>query len=210
MHALRLPARRDDGQDAAFRGELLRRYQSLRRFLPALLEVVSFEPPRPARPVLDALESLRALEGRPGRVSASSVSLKVVTGRWRRLVLANPQLGDGRARPPRLLLLRARGAGRGAGSPRRVRHALRALHRPARQAAQRPRVDGRAARDLRRPQPRPRPAAGARAARRPAGQRLPADRRAPATRTSRSRSPRSPAPTAPTSASSRRSTSPSS
>jgi hypothetical protein len=45
--------------------------------------------------VLDALESLRALEGRPGRVSASSVSLKVVTGRWRTLVLANPQLADG-------------------------------------------------------------------------------------------------------------------
>jgi hypothetical protein len=31
------------GQDAAFRAELLRRYPSLRRFLPALLEVVPFE-----------------------------------------------------------------------------------------------------------------------------------------------------------------------
>jgi hypothetical protein len=29
------------------------------------------------------------------RVSASSVSLKVVTGRWRALVLSNPQLGEG-------------------------------------------------------------------------------------------------------------------
>lgn len=83
-----------DGQDAAFRGELLRRYQSLRRFLPVMLEVVPFDAAPAGRPVLDALESLRALEGRPGRVSASSVSLDVVTGRWRRLVLANPQLGD--------------------------------------------------------------------------------------------------------------------
>jgi TnpA family transposase len=84
-----------DGQDAAFRGELLRRYQSLRRFLPALLETVSFDAAPAGTPVLEALESLRALEGRPGRVSASSVSLKVVTGRWRTLVLANPQLGEG-------------------------------------------------------------------------------------------------------------------
>jgi hypothetical protein len=34
-----------DGQDAAFRGELLRRYPSLRRFLPALLETVSLAGP---------------------------------------------------------------------------------------------------------------------------------------------------------------------
>ena len=54
----------DDGQDAAFRGELLRRYQSLRRFLPTLLEVVSFDAAPAGRPVIDALESLRALEGR--------------------------------------------------------------------------------------------------------------------------------------------------
>jgi hypothetical protein len=32
-----------DGQDAAFREELLRRYQSLRRFMPVLLEAISFE-----------------------------------------------------------------------------------------------------------------------------------------------------------------------
>ncbi|MGZ6597858.1 MAG: hypothetical protein ACXVFH_21125, partial [Solirubrobacteraceae bacterium] len=56
-----------DGQDAAFRGELLRRYQSLRRFLPALLETASFDAAPAGRPVLEALESLRALEGRPGR-----------------------------------------------------------------------------------------------------------------------------------------------
>jgi hypothetical protein len=69
-----------DGQDAAFRAELLRRYPSLRRFLPALLETVSFDAAPAGRPVLEALVSLQALEGRPGRVSASSVSLTVVTG----------------------------------------------------------------------------------------------------------------------------------
>ena len=54
-----------------FARELLRRYPSLRRFLPALLETVSFDAAPAGRPVLEALESLRALEGRPGRVSAA-------------------------------------------------------------------------------------------------------------------------------------------
>lgn len=83
------------GQDAAFRAELLRRYPSLRRFLPALLEVMPFEATGAGRPVLDALDALRAIEGRPGRVSAASVPLQLVGGQWKRLVLANPQLGDG-------------------------------------------------------------------------------------------------------------------
>ena len=82
-----------DGQNAAFRGELLRRYQSLRRFLPIMLETIDFDAAPAGRPVLEAVESLRALQGRPGRVSASSVSLTIVTGRWRALVPANPELG---------------------------------------------------------------------------------------------------------------------
>ena len=83
------------GQDAAFRAERLRRYPSLRRFLPALLEVVPFDATRAGRPVLDALDALRSIEGRPGRVTAASVPLELVGGPWKRLVLANPQLGDG-------------------------------------------------------------------------------------------------------------------
>jgi hypothetical protein len=47
-----------------------------------------------SKPVLEALGSLRALEGRPRRVSVTMVSLKIVNGRWRRLVLSNPQLGE--------------------------------------------------------------------------------------------------------------------
>ena len=35
VHQLAAQPNADDGQDAAFRGELLRRYQSLRRFFPA-------------------------------------------------------------------------------------------------------------------------------------------------------------------------------
>ena len=93
MHQLAAQPNADDGQDAAFRGELLRRYPSLRRFFPAMLQTISFDAAPAGRPVLEALESLRALEGRPGRVSTSSVSLKVVTGRWRALVLDNPELG---------------------------------------------------------------------------------------------------------------------
>ena len=82
------------GQDAAFRAELLRRYPSLRRFLPTLLEVMPFEATGAGQPILDALDALRAIEGRPGRVSAASVPLQLVGGQWKRLVLANPQLGD--------------------------------------------------------------------------------------------------------------------
>ena len=90
------PAELDSGgQDAAFRAEVLRRYPSLRRFLPALLDVVSFEATAAGRPVLDALDALRGIEGRPGRVSAASVPLELVGGQWKRLVLENPQLGEG-------------------------------------------------------------------------------------------------------------------
>lgn len=92
----RLASRPDpqDGRDAAFRKELLRRYQSLRRFLPSLLDTVAFEAAPGGQPVLEAMGSLRALEGRPRRVSVTMVSLKIVNGRWRRLVLSNPQLGE--------------------------------------------------------------------------------------------------------------------
>ena len=53
--------------------------------------------------MLEALESLRVLEGRPGRVSASSVSLKAVTGllevcRWTRFADAFTHLSEGLAR----------------------------------------------------------------------------------------------------------------
>jgi len=60
-----------------------------------MFETISFDAAPAGRPVLEALESLRALEGRPGRVSARSVALGVVTGRWRALVLDNPELGAG-------------------------------------------------------------------------------------------------------------------
>jgi hypothetical protein len=74
---------------------LLRRYPSLRRFLPTLLDVVSFEATGAGQPVLDAFDALRSLEGRQGRVTAASVPLALVGGQWKRLVLAKPQLGDG-------------------------------------------------------------------------------------------------------------------
>ena len=94
VHRLASQPDPQDGQDAAFREELLRRYQSLRRFMPSLLDAVSFEAAPGGQAVLEAIESLRALEGRAGRVSAATVSLKVVSGRWRRLVLSSPQLGE--------------------------------------------------------------------------------------------------------------------
>jgi hypothetical protein len=162
------------GQDAAFRAELLRRYPSVRRFLPALLEVMPFEATGAGGPVLAALDALRGIEGRPGRVTAASVPLELVNGQWKRLVLANPQLADGELdrRAYSFCVLEA------------LQRALDrwdvfvARSRPARAAAQRAGMEPRATRDLRQPQPSPRPSTRARSPRRPTGWRLPTDRRA--------------------------------
>lgn len=91
----RLTPPQSPGQDAEFRGELLRRYPTAQRILPSLLAHLPFEAAAGGQPVLDGLDSLRRLEGRRGRVSAESVTLEVVDGRWRRLVLENPQLSKG-------------------------------------------------------------------------------------------------------------------
>lgn len=164
------------GQDAAFRAELLRRYPSLRRFLPALLEIMPFEATGAGQPILDALDAPRAIEGRPGRVSAASVPLQLVGGQWKRPVLANPQLGDDeldrRAYSFCVLEALQRALDR-----RDVFVARSGRFTDPR--AQRPGVGDRQARDLRQPQPPPRPYARPRSPRRRARRRLPPHRRAP-------------------------------
>jgi hypothetical protein len=73
------------GQQAAFRADLLRRYPSLRRFLPALLEVMPFDATSAGRPVLDALDALRVLEPTIAHEHGPDQSVEVRTPRRPRI-----------------------------------------------------------------------------------------------------------------------------
>jgi len=76
--------------------QLLSRYSHVRRFLPALLEVVQLGATTGGQPVLTALDALRDLEGRR-QVNADQVPLELVTGVWQRLVTAPDGRFDRRA-----------------------------------------------------------------------------------------------------------------
>ncbi|MGB3544171.1 Tn3 family transposase [Rubrivirga sp.] len=80
-----------------FHDEVLARWRSVRRYLPSLLETVTFEGTRSAAPVLDAVDFLRELEERTGRPAMGEAPLSVLTPAWERLVLAD---GGGPARKP--------------------------------------------------------------------------------------------------------------
>ena len=135
--------------------------------------------PAPASRSSTRLTRCAPSKGRPGRVSAASVPLQLVGGQWKRLVLANPQLGDDELdrRAYSFCVLEALQRA----LDRRDVFVARSgrFTRPAREAAQRPGVGDRQARDLREPQPRARPRARPRSPRRRARRRLPPDRRAP-------------------------------
>lgn len=81
--------------DSERRAELVRRYATVRPFLASLPEVVPLAAVDAGRPVLTALRGLPGLTGRR-RVRRSDVVEAVVTGSWRRLVFANPELGEGK------------------------------------------------------------------------------------------------------------------
>lgn len=77
-----------------FHDEVLARWRSVRRFLPALLETLSFEGSRSAGPLLEAVGFLRELESRAGRPAMGEAPLGALTPAWERLALA-----DGGGRP---------------------------------------------------------------------------------------------------------------
>lgn len=83
-----------DEEDDVWRAELVKRYATVRPFLPMLSEVVTFGAVEPGRRVLDAVRRLPELVGRK-RVRSEEVSRELVTGVWRRLVFENPDLGPG-------------------------------------------------------------------------------------------------------------------
>ena len=80
-----------------FHDEVLARWRSVRRFLPALLGTISFEGTRSAAPLLEAVDFLRRLEGRAGRPAMSEAPLGALSPAWLRLALG----GDPGSAPSR-------------------------------------------------------------------------------------------------------------
>jgi hypothetical protein len=87
------PADAED-PDAGTRAELVTRYGSVRMFLPMLTEMLPLDATEAGRGVLAAARTLPELAGRK-RVRHEEVDETLVTGSWRRLVFASPDLPEG-------------------------------------------------------------------------------------------------------------------
>lgn len=84
----------DGDDDAEWRAELVARYGTVRGFIRLLVEVIDFGAVEAGAPVMKALNQLPDLIGRK-KVGAEEVSTELVTGSWRRLVFANPNVPHG-------------------------------------------------------------------------------------------------------------------
>jgi hypothetical protein len=84
----------EDDRAAGTRAELVKRYATVRPFLPMLTEVLPLSATDPGRTVLAAARTLPELAVRK-RVRREEVDEHLVTGSWRRLVFANPNLPEG-------------------------------------------------------------------------------------------------------------------
>ena len=88
------PFGEDDDDDADRRAELVKRYATVRPFLPMLTTIIPFGATDAGTPVLAAARSLPDLAGRK-RVRPDEVDGSLVTGSWRRLVFSAPDLPAG-------------------------------------------------------------------------------------------------------------------
>lgn len=80
----------DDAEaDNAWRAELVKRFPSVRPFLPLLTEVIEFGAVEAGEVILDAVCQLPELLRRR-KVSKGEVPQELVVGSWRRLVFENP------------------------------------------------------------------------------------------------------------------------
>jgi Tn3 transposase DDE domain len=84
----------DEDDDADRQAELVKRYATVRPFLPLLTTVVPFGSTDAGAPILAAARSLPDLAGRK-RVRAGEVDGSLVTGSWRRLVFSGPDVQVG-------------------------------------------------------------------------------------------------------------------
>jgi hypothetical protein len=79
----------DGDPDAAVREELVRRYNTIRPFLPMLAGVLPLAATDTGRPVLAATQGMAGLVGRK-RLRRKEIDESLVTGSWRRLVFRDP------------------------------------------------------------------------------------------------------------------------
>jgi TnpA family transposase len=80
----------DEDADAAWRAELVKRYATVRPFLPPLMEVMAFDAVAGGQAVLEAARRLPALLQRK-KVHTTEIAANLVTGSWRRLVYRTPE-----------------------------------------------------------------------------------------------------------------------
>jgi hypothetical protein len=86
----------DEDTDAAWRAELVKRYATVRPFLPLLIDVITFGAVEGGHTVLEAVRQLPALLRRK-KVRVAEIATALVTGSWRRLVYSSPE--DARGEP---------------------------------------------------------------------------------------------------------------
>nr|WP_263303321.1 DUF4158 domain-containing protein [Streptomyces sp. 135] len=84
----------DSDADEAWRAMLVNRFGTVRPFLKLLVSVVDFDATPEGEPVLAALLSLPELMGRK-KVGPAEIDTALLSGSWRRLVLAAPHLEPG-------------------------------------------------------------------------------------------------------------------
>jgi hypothetical protein len=84
----------DSDADQAWRAMLATRFGTVRPFLKLLVKVVDFGATREGAPILAALKTLPELMGRK-KVGPAEIDTDLLTGSWRRLVLAAPNLEPG-------------------------------------------------------------------------------------------------------------------
>jgi len=84
----------DEDADEVWRVELVKRYATVRPFVPMLTEVIRFGAVEGGQTVLKAVRGLGELLGRK-KVKADEVVTSLVTGTWKRLVFGNPEVERG-------------------------------------------------------------------------------------------------------------------
>lgn len=81
--------------DDNYYDELVGRYSTIRRFLPLLLQTISFDAIEVGQPVLEAWEFLKGIEGQ-GKPTMSQAPHAVVSKPWRRFVFRTRRQVDRR------------------------------------------------------------------------------------------------------------------
>lgn len=91
-----LAGQADEDADAAWRTELVKRYATVRPFLPLLCQVIAFGAAPEGERVLRALKALPGLwGGGRNKVVVDEIDQDLLIGSWRKLVLSGPELEPG-------------------------------------------------------------------------------------------------------------------